>query len=193
LGKIIYSQIKAVFSSHQKMNHILEENISEMTDFTQVYPDPNTEEIEPSGGYVYAHNTHVGDEREKNIRTAIFLAKLGYQVHLLEVINIQGHKNPDAFLVREGMIFEFKQNKTPTKSAIDVEIHAAKKQASNILLHIKSEIKVGDLIDGIEGRTLRPENADKIKNIWLIWKEQLFQFSYSQIRSREMRNTLKIE
>jgi hypothetical protein len=191
LDKIIYSQIKAVFSSHQKMNHRLEENISQMTDFTQVYPDPNTEEIEPTGGYVYANNTHIGEEREKNIKTAIFLAKLGYQVHLLEVVNIQGHKNPDAYIVNENMIFEFKQNHTPTKSAIDVEIHAAKKQASNILIHIQSEIKVGDLIDGIEGRTLRPENADKINNIWLIWKEQLFQFSYSQIRSKQIRNILK--
>ena len=89
------------------------------------------------------------------------------------------------------MIFEFKQNQTSTKSAIDVEIHAAKKQANNILINIQSEIKVGDLIDGIEGRTLRPENADKIKNIWLIWKEQLFQFSYSRIKNRLMRDTLK--
>lgn len=173
------------------MNHISEKNYLKMTDFTQVYP--NSEEIEPTGGYVYVHKTHVGDEREKNIKTATILAKLGYKVQLSEVMNIQGHKNPDAYLVEEDMIFEFKQNQTPTKSAIDVEIHAAKKQASNILLHIQSEIKVGDLIDGIEGRTLRPENVDKIKNIWLIWKDQLFQFSYTQIKNRTMRNTLKIE
>ena len=163
-----------------------------MTNFTQVYPDPN-EEGKPTGGYVHVHHTHIGEERTKNIETATFLAKLGYKVQLLEVINIQGHKNPDAYLVEEGIIIEFKQNLTPTKSAIDVEIHAAKKQASNILLHIQSEIKSGDLIDGIEGRTLRPENVDKIKSIWLIWKEQLFQFSYAQIRSRAMRNALKIE
>lgn len=164
-----------------------------MTNFTQVYPDPIAEEVEPTGGYVYVHNTHIGVERAKNIETATFLAKLGYKVQLLEVVNIQGHKNPDAYLINEALIFEFKQNLTPTKSAIDVEIHAAKKQASNILLHIQSEIKVGDLIDGIEGRTLRPENVDKIKSVWLIWKEQLFQFSYAQIRSKVMRNTLKIE
>jgi Contact-dependent growth inhibition CdiA C-terminal domain len=175
------------------MNHLSKNYLFQMIDFTQVYPYPNTEETEPTGGYVSVHNTHVGDEREKNIKTAIFLAKLGYQVHLLEVVNIQGHKNPDAYILNEDMIFEFKQNLTPTKSAIDVEIHAAKKQASNILIHIQSEIKVGDLIDGIEGRTLRIENVDKIKNIWLIWKQQLFQFSYSQIRDKTMRNTLKIE
>ena len=175
------------------MNHISEKNYFEMTDFTQAYPDPNTEEIELTGGYVQIHNTHTGEEKTKNIETATFLAKLGYQVQLLEVVNIQGRKNPDAYFVKECMIFEFKQNQTPTKSAIDVEIYTAKKQASNILLHIQSEIKVGDLIDGIEGRSLRPENVDKIKNIWLIWKGQLFQFSYSQIRSREMRNTLRIE
>lgn len=164
-----------------------------MTDYLEVYPDIDKEEVEPTGGYVQVHDTHAGEERTKNIETAKFLARLGYQVRLLEVLNIQGHKNPDAYLVQEDMIFEFKQNQKPTKSAIDVEIHAAKKQASNILLHIQSEIKVGDLIDGIEGRTLRPENIDKIKNIWLIWKEKLFQFSYVEIRNRTMRKALKIE
>jgi Contact-dependent growth inhibition CdiA C-terminal domain len=164
-----------------------------MTDYLQVYPDIDKEEAELTGGYVQVHDTHAGEERTKNIETAKFLARLGYQVRLLEVLNIQGHKNPDAYLVQEDMIFEFKQNQKPTKSAIDVEIHAAKKQASNILLHIQSEIKVGDLIDGIEGRTLRPENIDKINNIWLIWKEKLFQFSYVEIRNRTMRKALKIE
>jgi Contact-dependent growth inhibition CdiA C-terminal domain len=164
-----------------------------MTDYLQVYPDIDKEEAELTGGYVQVHDTHAGEERTKNIETAKFLARLGYQVRLLEVLNIQGHKNPDAYLVQEDMIFEFKQNQKPTKSAIDVEIHAAKKQASNILLHIQSEIKVGDLIDGIEGRTLRPENIDKINNIWLIWKEKLFQFSYVEIINRTMRKALKIE
>jgi hypothetical protein len=164
-----------------------------MNDFIQVYPDNVKNEIEPTDGSVEVHHTHVGEERIKNIETAKFLAKLGYKVKLLEVLNIQGHKNPDAYLVKEDMVFEFKQNQKPTKSAIDVEIHAAKKQASNILLHIQSEIKVGDLIDGIEGRTLRPENVDKIKNIWLIWKEKLFQFSYAEIRDKTMRKSLKIE
>jgi hypothetical protein len=164
-----------------------------MTEYLQVYPNIDKGEIELTGGYVQVHHTHTGEERIKNIETATFLAQLGYQVKLLEVLNIQGHKNPDAYLVREDMIFEFKQNQKPTKSAIDVEIHAAKKQANNILLHIQSEIKIGDLIDGIEGRTLRPENVDKINNIWLIWKERLFQFSHNQIRDRSMRKTLKIE
>lgn len=164
-----------------------------MTDYTQVYPDISRDETESIDGYVQVHHTHTGEERTKNIETAIFLAKLGYKIKLLEVLNIQGHKNPDAYLVQEDMIFEFKQNQKPTKSAIDVEIHAAKKQASNILLHIQSEIKVGDLIDGIEGRTLRPENVDKIKNLWLIWKKKLFQFSYVEIRDRTMRKALKIE
>ena len=54
-----------------------------MTDFTQVYPDPNTEAIEPTGGYVKVHNTHTGKERSKNIETATILAKLGYQIQLL--------------------------------------------------------------------------------------------------------------
>ena len=114
------------------MNHRYNKNqnitteTDQMIDFTHVYPDSNTEEIEPTGGYVYVHDTHIGEERVKNIKTAIFLAKRGYQVHLLEVANIQGHKNPDAYIVNEDIVIEFKQNERATQSAIENEIRDAK-------------------------------------------------------------------
>lgn len=63
-----------------------------MTDYTQVYPDISRDETESIDGYVQVHHTHTGEERTKNIETAIFLAKLGYKIKLLEVLNIQGHK-----------------------------------------------------------------------------------------------------
>jgi hypothetical protein len=192
LFKIIYSQIKAVFSSHQKMNHILEENISEMTDFTQVYPDPNAEEKEPTGGYVYAHNTHVGDEREKNIRTATFLAKLGYQVHLLEVVNIQGHKNPDAYIVNEDIFIEFKHNERATQSAIDNEIRDARKQADYILIQASEFISIKDLLAGIKNRYRRREPEYlKMKDLWLIWKEELFIFTRQEIINGEINHKIR--
>jgi hypothetical protein len=174
------------------MNHILEENISEMTDFTQVYPDPNTEEIEPTGGYVYAHNTHVGDEREKNIKTAIFLAKLGYQVRLLEVVNIQGHKNPDAYIVNEDIIIEFKQNEKATQSAIANEIRDAKKQADYILIHVSEFISVKDLLAGIKSKYRRKEPEYlKMKDLWLIWKGELFIFTRQEIINGEINHKIR--
>jgi hypothetical protein len=174
------------------MNHISEKIFLTMTDFTQVYPDPNTEEIEPTGGYVYAHNTHIGDEREKNIKTAIFLAKLGYQVHLLEVVNIQGHKNPDAYIVNEDIIIEFKQNERATQSAIDNEIRDARKQADYILIQASEFISTKDLLAGIKNRYRRKEPEYlKMKDLWLIWKGELFIFTRQEIINGEINHKIR--
>jgi hypothetical protein len=164
------------------MNHISEKIFLTMTDFTQVYPDPNTEEIEPTGGYVQVHNTHTGEERTKNIETATFLAKLGYQVQLLEVVNIQGHKNPDAYIVNEDIIIEFKQNERATQSAIANEIRDAKKQADYILIQASAFISAKDLLAGIKSKYRRKEPEYlKMKDLWLIWKGELFIFTRQEI------------
>jgi hypothetical protein len=174
------------------MNHISGKNYAKMKDFTQVYPDPNTEEIEPTGGYVYAHNTHIGDEREKNIKTAIFLAKLGYQVYLLEVVNIQGHKNPDAYIVNEDIFIEFKHNERATQSAIDNEIRDARKQADYILIQASEFISTKDLLAGIKNRYRRKEPEYlKMKDLWLIWKGELFIFTRQEIINGEINHKIR--
>ncbi|MEY4541321.1 MAG: hypothetical protein RLZZ306_3078 [Bacteroidota bacterium] len=178
------------------MNHLYNENkiiipeTNQMRDFIQVYP--NSEEIEPTGGYVYVHNTHVGDEREKNIKTAIFLAKLGYQVHLLEVVNIQGHKNPDAYIVNEDIIIEFKQNERATQSAIENEIRDAKKQAEYILIQASEYISAKDLLAGIKSKYRRREPEYlKMKDLWLIWKGELFIFTRQDIINGEINHKIR--
>ncbi|WP_018618144.1 hypothetical protein [Spirosoma luteum] len=141
-------------------------------DFIRVFED------ESSGGYVDVHEQHNGPERSLNVETAIVLAQFGYQLLLLPVIDEPGVKNPDAFLVNEKKLIEFKHNTTPTPSAIDNEIRDAHRQAETVLIHIQSTIKAGNLLNGVKGRVRRSQN---IKAIWLIWQSRLFIFSREQV------------
>ncbi|WP_245859809.1 hypothetical protein [Spirosoma aerolatum] len=102
--------------------------MSDTRNYRLVYPDSRKNEIEPSGGYAEVHITHASHETENNIETAIVLAKLGYQVRLLAIDDRQGNKNPDAYLLKEQILIEFKHNQRPTASAIDNEIRDARRQ-----------------------------------------------------------------
>ena len=153
-----------------------------MNNYSQVYPDLEKGEEEITGGYVHVHHTHIGEERNKNIKTAIFLAKLGYQIQLLEVVNLPNHKNPDAYIVNEDIIIEFKHNEKATKSAIENEIRDAKKQANYILIEASEGISARDLLEGIKSKYRRKEPEYlKMKDLWLIWKNELFIFTREEI------------
>lgn len=157
-----------------------------MSDFLKVYPSNEIGEDTPISGCVEVHNTHLGEERNKNIETAIFLENKGYKVQLLEVVNQPNHKNPDARIIKEGdaldIIIEFKHNEKATKSAIDNEIRDARKQADYILIDVQSDISREDLLGGIKNRYRRPEpEYQRMKNLWLIWKGELYIFTREEI------------
>ncbi|MEA5459416.1 hypothetical protein VB796_10220 [Arcicella sp. LKC2W] len=153
-----------------------------MNDYLKVYPSNEIGEDTPINGYVEVHNTHLGEERNKNIETAIFLAKKGFQVRLLEVINQPNHKNPDAYIVNKDIIIEFKHNVKATKSAIDNEIRDAKNQADYILIDIQSDISREDLLEGIKNRYRRPQpKYQTMKDLWLIWKGELYIFTREEV------------
>lgn len=154
--------------------------MSDTRNYRLVYPDPRTNEIEPSGGYVEVHRTHNSEEAERNIETAILLAKLGYQVRLLLIDNTPHVKNPDAFLLKEQITIEFKHNQQPTASAIEKEIRYAHRQADYILIHIKSSIERNKLIGAIKGRLKRP-SSQSIKELWIIWKSELIRLKRKEI------------
>lgn len=146
--------------------------------YNLIYPDPRTDEEEPSGGYVEVHVTHDSHEAERNIETAVILAKLGYQVRLLPIDDTQGTKNPDAFLVREQIKIEFKHNQRPTASAIDNEIRDARRQADYVLIHVQSRIKKGDLCSAIKNRM---KAALTIKELWIIWRGKLVRLKRKEV------------
>ncbi len=152
--------------------------MSDTRNYRLVYPGPNTNEEEPSGGYVEVHSTHNSHETDANIRTAILLAKLGYQVRLLPIDDTHGTKNPDAYLMREQIWIEFKHNQRATASAIDNEIRAARRQADYVLIHIQSDIKKGDLCAAIKNRM---KAALTIKELWLIWRDELIRLKRKEI------------
>ncbi|TAE33479.1 MAG: hypothetical protein EAZ91_02385 [Cytophagales bacterium] len=131
-------------------------------------------------GFVDVHADHNGSEKTLNIQTATLLAQHGYQVLLLPIVDGPGIKNPDAFLIREKRLIEFKHNQTPTASAIDNEVRDAQKQSDLVLLHILSEIKPGALLNGLKDRIRRSE---KVKALWLIWKDELIQVTREEVLS----------
>jgi hypothetical protein len=137
-----------------------------------VYPD--TEDF--SRGYVEVHLMHNSHEAFRNIETAILLAKLGYQVRLLGIDT--AFRTPDAYLIKEQIYIEFKHNQTPTTGAINNEIRDAQHQANYVLIHIQSTIRRSDLISAIKNRM---RDAQKVKELWLIWKGELIRLKRKEI------------
>lgn len=145
-----------------------------------VYPDIRKSEIEPSGGYVEVHIGHHSHESVRNTETAVFLAKRSYKVRLLPIDNTPDVKNPDVYLPDEQLVVEFKHNQTPTTSAIENEIRDGKRQADYVLIHVKSDLTKGALIRGLR---LQIHRAVNLKEVWIIFQEELFRFTPDDIRS----------
>ena len=152
--------------------------MSDTRNYQLVYPDPHIDEEEPSGGYVEVHITHNGHETERNIETAILLAKLGYQVRLLGIDT--AFRTPDAYLIKEQIRIEFKHNQTPTVGAIDNEIRDGQRQANYILIHIQSTIRKIDLISAVKTRLRRP-GTQQLKELWIIWKGELIRLKRKEV------------
>ena len=134
------------------------------------------------------HLTHSSQEAVRNVETAICLAKLGFKVRLLSITNVPGVKNPDAYLIDEDIVIEFKHNTTPTASAIENEVKDAKRQANYILLHIKSSLSKELLIKGLR---LHIHRAINVREVWLIFGDNLYRFSPDEIRSRNIEDKIQ--
>ena len=157
-------------------------------DYPLIYPDLRKDEFEPSGGYVEMHITHASHEAARNIETAIFLAKKGFCVRWMPIDDTPNKKNPDAYLIEEQIVIEFKHNLTPTASAIENEVRDAKRQADYILLHIKSSLSKEVLIKGLRQHIHRAVN---VKQVWLIFEDTLYRFSPTEIRNKHIEDKIQ--
>lgn len=146
--------------------------MSDTRNYRLVYP--NSQDF--SAGYVEVHQTHNSHESERNIETAIILAKSGYQVRLLAIDT--AFRTPDAYLIKEQIYVEFKHNQTPTTGAINNEIRDAQGQANYVLIHIQSTIRRGDLISAIKNRM---RDAQRVKELWLIWQGELIRLKRREV------------
>lgn len=146
--------------------------MSDTRNYRLVYPDSE----DYSEGYVEVHRTHNSHEAQRNIETAIILAKLGYQVRLLAIDT--AFRTPDAYLIKEQIYIEFKHNQTPTTGPINNEIRDAQGQANYVLIHIQSTISRNNLISAIKNRM---RDTRKVKEQWLIWKEELIRLKRKEI------------
>ncbi len=162
--------------------------ISPALEYLLVYPDVRLGQAELSGGYVEIHVTHISQEATRNVETATCLAQWGYKVRLLAICSEPGVKNPDAFLVDEDIVIEFKHNLTSTPSAIENELRDAKRQADYVLLHIKSSISREDLIKGLRHQIHRATN---VKEVWIIYGQVLSRLTPEEIRSRDAESKIQ--
>lgn len=134
------------------------------------------------------HVSHSSHETARNVETAIVLAKMGFRVRLLPVDNTPHVKNPDAYLIDEGIIIEFKHNYIPTASAIEREVRNAKNQADYILIHVMSNITKGELIRGLK---LRIHRAENVIEVWLLLNEKLYRFTPNEIRNQTIEDKIQ--
>ena len=118
-------------------------------------------EIQTKEGKVRISSNHGKNEAEENIEIATHLAdRHKYEIDL--IANDDNKVTPDSFNKSLNIYQEYKVNKTPTISAIDNEIRAAKRQADNIVLSVKSDISDGLLRRGIQNRVRLSENIESI-------------------------------
>ena len=134
------------------------------------------------------HVTHTSQEAARNVETAICLAKLGFKVRLLPITTLPGVKNPDAYLIDEDIVIEFRHNLTPTASAIENELRDAKKQANYVLLHIKSDLTKGALIRGLR---ICIHRATNVLEVWIIYRGELFCFTPEEVRNETIEHKIQ--
>ncbi|MEZ0538306.1 hypothetical protein [Fibrella arboris] len=152
--------------------------MSDLINYRLVYPDPRESEINQTGGYVEIHITHHNHETERNVATAILLAKLGYKVRLLPIDTTPYAKNPDAYFLNEEIEVEFKHNLTPTRSAIEEAIRKGRHQANYLVIHILSKVSAADIRSAIIGRMKFTKN---VRKLWIIRDEKVITLTREEI------------
>jgi hypothetical protein len=152
--------------------------MSDLINYRLVYPDASEAGQNTSGGYVEVHITHHTHEAERNIHTAILLAKQGYKVRLLRIDTTPHRKNPDAYFPDEDIEVEFKHNLTPTRSAIEEAIRKGRHQANYLVVHILSDVSAADLRSGIIGRM---KFAKNVRKLWIIRNEKIITLTREEI------------
>lgn len=142
--------------------------------------------VSESGGAVDAHPQHGADEYADNFSIACILADRGEWVRLRPVENKPGLRNTDAFVGE--VAWQFKTNRTSTTSAIDDEVRSAGKQASHVLLCIKSNLNESRLASAIQNRIVR---TPTIRKMCIIHKGRLLELSRGELLAPMLKNRLK--
>lgn len=153
-------------------------SLSDLINDRLVYPDSRKAEQNPTGRYVEGHVTHHTHEAERNIQTAILLAKQGFKVRLLGIDTTPHAKNSDAYFLNEEVKVEFKHNFTPTRSAIEEAIRKGRFQADYIVVHILSAVSAKDTQVAIISRM---KFAYNVRQLWLIRNNELIPLSREEV------------
>ena len=124
--------------------------------------------VSESGGGVVADYEEPTSEEHDNLEAARYIADLGKMVVLVKPSNLE--KTADALI--DGIPWEIKTNRTPTKSAIDHALRTASKQSRKMILNVKSDISEKELDRGIKGRLFRTN----LEEVLVIFRKAFIKF-----------------
>ena len=132
-------------------------------------------------------------EHDHELRTAISLAQMNYDVVFApSAMFKRDQKRFDVFLLRDTIVLEadLKCIYTLSPSAIGKRIIGGSDQSARLVLDIRSNISIKDLIDGLRSGTGK---NDLVKEIMLFYKKRLFILPKTLIWSKRIFDILKSE
>ncbi len=124
-------------------------------------------------------------EEKKNLKAYTEMAKMhGEQYKLLNVVNEQGRKNPDAINLKTGVFSDVKVPETTNgKNAIQTSIKSASKQnVSEVVIYLENDYKREDIYAGLKA-SLQQGRAKSLKTIIVRFRDgELRRFDPEMIR-----------
>ncbi len=180
------SAIRAYYRSINAKNKKKEvARILGLADWFEHYKDKTT------GRRVLSESNRIEHEHERN--TAISLAQMNYDVVFAPAgLFKRDQKRFDVYLLRDTIILEadLKCIFSMNPDTIAQRIVGGSDQASRLVLDIRSNISIKDLIDGLRSGTAR---NDLVKGIMLYYKKRLYILPKSLVWSKSIFNILKSE
>jgi hypothetical protein len=180
------SAIRAYYRSINAKNKRKEvAGILALADWVEHYRDRTT------GRRVLSESNKIEHDHERD--TAISLAQMNYDVVFAPAgLFKRDQKRFDVYLLRDIIILEadLKCIFSLNPDTIGQRIVGGSDQASRLVLDIRSNISIKDLIDGLRSGTVR---NDLIKEIMLFYKKRLYILPKSLIRSKRIFDILKSE
>jgi hypothetical protein len=180
------SAIRAYYRSINAKNKKKEvARILGLANWFEHYKDKTT------GRRVLSELNRIEHEHERN--TAISLAQMNYDVVFAPAgLFKRGQKRFDVYLLRDMVVLEadLKSIFSMNPDTIAQRIVGGADQASRLVLDIRSNISIKDIVDGLRSGTAR---NDLVKEIMLFYKKRFYILPKSLIWSRRIFDILKSE
>jgi type III secretion system FlhB-like substrate exporter len=172
-----------MFNRGLAIGAITELNVTEnvLADFDSVWKGYKRE-AGKSGGWIDVHENAKGyEEYKENHAVAQALAAEGRRVKQLPIHNRKGWKNPDYLI--DGELWELETPTEMTRSAVGNAIRDGRRQAPNIIIHIKGNIADEDLRRAVKGQVVLKESSRPVHKLLVVKGTSMESWTADQIRA----------